>query len=125
MKDGRGLFTHAGVRMSAPRAAILRSGQSLGRDQMACHHCDNPACVNLAHLYVGDAKSNARDAWLRNRFPSRKGDHHPRVKIPDSAIASIRVRVASGETRTALAQELGVSQAHISRIVLGKNRVNV
>lgn len=37
-------------------------------DWLACHHCDTPACVNPAHLYVGNAASNARDAMERGRL---------------------------------------------------------
>jgi hypothetical protein len=37
------------------------------RGQQVCHTCDNPACCNIEHLYLGDAKSNARDRGNRNR----------------------------------------------------------
>ena len=34
----------------------------------ALHHCDNPGCVNPAHLYWGTAKDNTKDAIDRGRF---------------------------------------------------------
>lgn len=41
---------------------------------LACHHCDNPACCNPAHLYAGTAKDNAADKVRRRRS---RGARHP------------------------------------------------
>lgn len=38
------------------------------RFQYACHHCDNPICINKDHIYVGDPRSNTTDAIKRGRF---------------------------------------------------------
>jgi hypothetical protein len=45
-------------------------GLVLGREpvQMVLHSCDNPPCVNPAHLREGTAKENAQDAVSRNRW---------------------------------------------------------
>ncbi len=34
---------------------------------LVLHHCDNPPCVNPAHLYVGTPKQNTQDAVRRGR----------------------------------------------------------
>lgn len=36
-------------------------GVPLGQGENACHHCDNPPCVNQDHLYIGTHTDNMRD----------------------------------------------------------------
>jgi hypothetical protein len=75
------------------------------------HHCDNPPCVNVAHLYLGTNADNIRDKMARNR-QSRTGR-----KLSAADLERIR----SNPTRSlrTLAQELNVSVEAVSRVRRG------
>jgi hypothetical protein len=66
--EGRGRFDNA----TAPRTAWL---MATGREPRASvlHCCDNPNCVNPAHLFVGDHKVNGADSSLKRRARNQYG----------------------------------------------------
>lgn len=84
---GYGVFQLDGRRgMTAHRWMLARTlGRPLRWDdevqEMALHTCDNPPCVNPAHLYVGTAKDNFDDVRQRGR-------PHPAVLRRDAAACS-------------------------------------
>lgn len=39
----------------------------------ACHTCDNTQCINIDHLYIGDAGTNNLDKVKRKRMKPRYG----------------------------------------------------
>jgi hypothetical protein len=58
-------------------------GKPLTRDVVGkedgCHHCDNPPCVNPAHLYVGTRKRNIADAVESGRLWQPQVPHLRRI----------------------------------------------
>lgn len=81
------------------------------------HSCDNPPCVNPAHLSAGTHADNIKDCVSKRRRARRK----PRAgKLSDDQVREIRQRYAAGERQYPLAAEYGVNQSTISDIVRGK-----
>ena len=81
------------------------------------HSCDNPPCVNPAHLSIGTKLDNNRDASLKGRTPT--GTRHWNGRLTDEQIADIRT---DPRTHVAIALDYGVSQSHVTRIKGGKAR---
>lgn len=66
---GYGLLFLNNEKIKAHRYSLqIKENKLLNSKDFACHHCDNPPCVNPNHLYIGNAKSNVRDAVKRNRW---------------------------------------------------------
>lgn len=61
-------FRFNGESIGVHRFALsLKLGRLLDPAEWALHTCDNGACCNPRHLYVGDDQDNARDRNVRGR----------------------------------------------------------
>ena len=103
--------------MLAHRAAFLLEHGNLPWDKHICHRCDNPQCVNPAHLYAGTQSQNMRDAWGRGRRQMNKidnaGEKHGMAKLDKETVLAIRA--ANGPQR-AIASHFGISQGAVQLI---------
>jgi hypothetical protein len=81
----------------------------------ALHHCDNPSCVRVAHLYLGDRADNMRDCLARNRHRTdpQLGEKHGMAKLKSTDILTIR---SFNLPHKALAEFFKISRRHINDI---------
>lgn len=79
------------------------------------HHCDNPSCVNPAHLFVGTAADNTADMIAKGRG-NKTGR---RRKLADDQVRAIR---ADDRAAHYVAHQYGVSESTIYNIRAGRQK---
>lgn len=86
---------------------------------LVLHHCDNPRCVNPAHLFLGNYKDNMIDKVRKNRCNVPFGEQHHWHKLTASEVLEIHSRTIGIFSATALAREYCVDRKTITRIAKG------
>lgn len=109
-------FTGTGTSMYAHRLSYILHHGSIQRGLFVCHECDNPSCVNPAHLKAGTQKDNL--AGMVDRGRSTFGSRNGRAKLTEVQVAEIKASKALGKD---LAKKYGVSPSRISAIRCGHN----
>ncbi len=100
------------------------------KDMKACHKCDNTACCNPSHIFIGTQKDNVHDAIRKGRMaygdrsPHRlhpelfpRGEEKTFAKLTEHGVRTIRILCSSGISRELMAQKYGVSYNTICQVV--------
>ena len=117
---GYGLIYEGRKAIQAHRLSYELHFSPLAQDQIVSHRCDNPACVNPAHLVAGTQSDNIRDAIRKGRFPQAfiRGEMKPGHKLSVSSVRIIRrYYAAGGISQVELGRIFGVSDSLVSRVV--------
>ncbi len=111
-------------------------------DKHVLHHCDNPRCVRLSHLFSGTQRDNNRDRdqkgrvasgdrngartrpdrnpFVRNKGAGRTVEQHHAAKLTWDRVRKIRADFATGEyTKADLARRENISQTVTGRVIKG------
>jgi hypothetical protein len=92
-----------------------------GRQEQVLHSCDVRNCTAPAHLRVGTAAENLKEAADRDRVSH--GDTHHHAKITSSIARTIKELIDYGYRNCYIGDTLGISRDTVSRIRNGKTWV--
>lgn len=85
-----------------------------------CHECDNRACVNPDHLWLGTIRDNNQDAVNKGRTRVVFGSDNQKAKLNETDVRRIRQLLSEGYTHRKIAAEYGVTHPLIGQISRGK-----
>ena len=112
--DGYGILDVDVKGKLAHRLAWEMESDSIPDGMEVCHHCDNPRCVRVSHLFLGTHQENIADRDRKERGGV--------AKLTKSQVAEIRRIYSHGSiTQKELAARYGVARCTISAITTGTN----
>jgi hypothetical protein len=109
-RKGYGEFYAGKRRVKAHRYALIGTRQT---PLLVCHHCDNPCCVNPAHLFLGTTKQNGED--MKSKLRHEHGERHHNAKLTDADVIRIRRMQPIGNSLIREANRLGVNKTTVYR----------
>ena len=112
-----------GRKILAHRYSYMIYSGPLGADELVLHSCDNPACVNPAHLRAGSYKANVADMDSRGRRNSNtpKGEANCNARMTADAVVRLRQRYVAGDPLSDLVRDFGCSENALADYTTGRS----
>jgi len=85
--------------------------------RLVCHACDDRACCNPAHLWLGTDADNARDRDAKGR--GAMGTRCGAAKLTPALIVDARRAHEQGESLRSIGRRLGVHHGTIANAIRG------
>ncbi|MGE4197670.1 MAG: HNH endonuclease signature motif containing protein [Phycisphaerales bacterium] len=132
---GYGAFVHTMdgkyVQGRAHRFSYMLHIGEIPSGMFVLHKCDNPACVNPSHLFLGTNHDNVRDMVSKGRHVPggthcksngkwKKGINHHNAKLTPQAVREIRLLHGNGMSCPKLGVKFGVTTKTIWTVVKGE-----
>jgi len=97
----------------AHRVAWILDNGPIPQGVCVCHTCDNPSCINPAHLWLGTRADNNRDKEEKGRAVYHPGEKNGGAKLTEEQVYAIR---KDNRIQIEIAAEYGCDQTTVSEI---------
>lgn len=127
-RDVKGYGVYSNKRYGTQRAhrvAWIQAHGQIPDGLHVLHHCDNPPCNRIDHLFVGTNAENNADMWAKGRgvLPPLQRKPIDPARAPKARLtwAKVReIRSRGDEDKYALAAEYGVTYCTIWDVLTGR-----
>jgi len=120
---GYGMLGYEGKRKLSHRLAWERIHGKIPEGLCCLHKCDNPACNNPDHLFLGTHYQNMMDRDAKNR--GSLGSRNSMAKVNDDIVREIDSLLRSGMRVFHVAEKVGVNQDIVHNILRGKTWTHI
>lgn len=97
-------------------AWVLANGPIEPRTLYVCHRCDNPECVNPAHMFLGTHADNIADRGVKKR--AARGEAAGLASFTNEQVAGIR---RDPRPYSEIAKDYGVTESAIGGVRTGRS----
>lgn len=111
-------ITVGGKTFRAHRIAYELFNGEIPDGMFVLHDCDNPTCVNPAHLHLGTQTENMRERSQRGRAPTAERNHNTKLTVEQAT--RIKHELRAGEAMRKLSRKYGVARNAIRNIRDGR-----
>lgn len=111
------IYLSGGGQLKAHRVAWEMFNGDIKDGLFVLHHCDNPPCVNPAHLFLGTQYENIQDRHRKGR--TSHGTSKPHAVLTDDIVRMAKTMFAMGLSKKQIAQGIGVSYVAIWHVLRG------
>jgi hypothetical protein len=111
---GYGHFSYGGSGKPAHRVSYELHNGPIPVGFLVCHRCDNRACINPDHLFLGTPADNTADMMSKKRNRHPRGPDAGRAILTEADVLAIRSDTKS--TQKALGEQFGIGPRQIGYI---------
>lgn len=122
-RNGYGHYRSAGGTKLAHRIAFILINKKHPKKKLVCHSCDNRACCNPKHLWMGTPRDNTIDCVRKGRMSghlkSQIGSKNGRAILNENKVRAIRKLLSDGVRIVDIAKQYSVDESTIGNIKYG------